>query len=110
MATDPRERAARRFVSRNALVEDPVAALAAERETAAWTPAERRIFLDKFLQFPKVRRRRLVSTISTLERSSRAQKADLETPAWTPAERRDFLDRVLQQPKVVRGLLPGNRL
>lgn len=41
-------------MSRNALVEDPVAALEAERETAAWTAAERRIFLDKFLQFPKV--------------------------------------------------------
>lgn len=54
MQTDARERAARRFASRNALVEDPVAALQAERETAAWTPAERRIFLDKFLQFPKV--------------------------------------------------------
>jgi hypothetical protein len=55
MQTDARERAARRFVCRNALVPDPVAALEAERQTAAWTPAERRVFLDKFLQFPKVR-------------------------------------------------------
>ncbi len=54
MHLDGRQRAAQVFLSRNALVEDPVGALQAERDIAAWTPAERRVFLDKFLQFPKV--------------------------------------------------------
>jgi nuclear receptor co-repressor 1 len=50
----PHERAARRYINRNALVDDPVALLEEEKRQRPWTPEERRIFNEKFLQHPKV--------------------------------------------------------
>ncbi len=55
----PYERAARRFVCRNARVEDPVELLKQERQLRPWTPEEKRIFNEKFLVHPKVCRRLL---------------------------------------------------
>ena len=53
---DPAERAARRFISTNARVDDPVALLAEEAAARPWTPEERRLFNEKFLAHPKARR------------------------------------------------------
>ena len=50
-----RERAAERFVTNNARVHDPVAALVAEERVRPWTADEKRIFMDRFLAHPKVR-------------------------------------------------------
>ncbi len=52
---DPAERAARRFVSTNARVDDPLAALAEEAAARPWAPEERRLFNEKFLAHPKAR-------------------------------------------------------
>lgn len=51
----PGDVAARRFPSTNARVSDPVAELVRERNTAPWTPVERRIFQNAYLEHPKVR-------------------------------------------------------
>lgn len=51
----PHERASARFDSCNALVADPVAALAAEERERPWAPDEKRVFNEKFLAFGKVR-------------------------------------------------------
>ncbi len=50
----PYERAAQRYICHNALVEDPVEYLRQERLIKPWTPEEKRIFNEKFLQHPKV--------------------------------------------------------
>jgi hypothetical protein len=52
---DERERAARRFVNVNARVADPVEELRQEALVRPWDAEERRVFMDKFLAFPKAR-------------------------------------------------------
>ena len=51
---DPHERKWSRFVSSNGLVQDAAAELEAEELVRPWGADEKRIFMDKFLQFPKV--------------------------------------------------------
>jgi hypothetical protein len=51
----PFERAARRYICRNARVADPVELLRQEHLLRPWTPEEKRIFNEKFLAHPKVR-------------------------------------------------------
>lgn len=55
MLLDERDRASRVLPSDCALVEDPVAELKAQALVNIWTPEERRIFVDKFQQYPKVK-------------------------------------------------------
>jgi hypothetical protein len=50
----PFERAAMRYINKNARVDDPVEALAEEKRQRPWTPEEKRVFNEKFLQHPKV--------------------------------------------------------
>lgn len=54
MLLDERDRASRVLPSDCALIEDPVAELKAQSLINIWTPEERRIFVDKFQQYPKV--------------------------------------------------------
>lgn len=54
MILDPRDRLFSMFESTNGLVEDPKAELEAEDLVKIWTPDEKRIFMEKFLLFPKV--------------------------------------------------------
>eukprot|EP00951_Prasinocladus_malaysianus_P009290 scaffold67738_cov34-Prasinocladus_malaysianus.AAC.1 len=49
----PHERRTRVIPSDSALVEDPVAELQRESLVHPWTPEEKRIFQEKFTQFPK---------------------------------------------------------
>ncbi|BDA48420.1 probable nuclear receptor corepressor 1 at N-terminal half [Coccomyxa sp. Obi] len=53
----PYERAAQRYICHNARVDDPVEYLRQERQIRPWTPEEKRIFNEKFLQHPKDFRR-----------------------------------------------------
>lgn len=48
------EREGMRYVDRNARVLDPVVDIEAEACIRVWTADEKRMFMDKFLQFPKV--------------------------------------------------------
>jgi hypothetical protein len=57
MILDEREREARVLPSDCALVEDPVGELKQQALVNIWTPEERRIFVDKFQQYPKDFRR-----------------------------------------------------
>lgn len=52
---DEAARKAECFPSENGRVEDPVALLEEEDSQRPWTPEEKRIFMDKFLAYPKVR-------------------------------------------------------
>jgi len=54
---DEKEREARAIASDCGLVEDPVTELEAFKLANIWTPEERKIFVDKFQQFPKDFRR-----------------------------------------------------
>lgn len=47
------ERMVRRFISKNALVEDPVAMELERRSTNPWTPEEKKIFIEKFAIYNK---------------------------------------------------------
>lgn len=49
----PYESAMRQFHNTNALVEDPVEAIAEEKKLRPWAPEERRTFNEKFLAHPK---------------------------------------------------------
>lgn len=51
---DPSEKRSQILPSDNGLVDDPVADLQLAKLREQWTPAECRIFLEKFQQFPKV--------------------------------------------------------
>ena len=51
---DDEQRRNSMFPTDNALVEDPVALLAYEASLRPWTPEEKRIFMDKYLAYPKV--------------------------------------------------------
>eukprot|EP00850_Spirogloea_muscicola_P016549 SM000135S26993 [mRNA] locus=s135:153893:158121:+ [translate_table: standard] len=53
MLLGERERAARRFVSTNGLVEDPEMLEAERKLTNPWTPEERKVFLEKYAAFNK---------------------------------------------------------
>ena len=53
----PHERARRLFRNRNALIEDPIEHIAEEKKLRPWVPEEKRIFNEKFLAHPKVRRK-----------------------------------------------------
>lgn len=92
LVSDPRELAGRRFLSTNARVQDPVAELLRERDTAAWSPSERRIFMDKYLAFPKVPPPPPFGPLSSNPTHfSRAQPLGWEQPTghpapWTPCE------------------------
>ncbi|KAK9815578.1 hypothetical protein WJX72_006161 [[Myrmecia] bisecta] len=50
---DARERDQRRFITTNCRVPDPVAVLKEEAASRPWSTEEKRIFMDRFLQFPK---------------------------------------------------------
>lgn len=52
---DPLDVRWRTFLSENALVADPEAELAGDWLGKNWSQDEKRIFMDKYLQFPKVR-------------------------------------------------------
>ena len=43
------------FVDKNRLVEDPEAQLLEEENTKPWSPDEKKMFMDKFIEHPKVR-------------------------------------------------------
>lgn len=53
MLLDDKERALHRFVTRNSLVEDPVAVEQERKDMNPWTGEEKKIFLDKFSLFGK---------------------------------------------------------
>eukprot|EP00775_Hariotina_reticulata_P006146 gene6146-6383_t len=50
---DPWQKRWAGFASNNGLVEDPLRELQEDKTGLDWTPEERRIFMEKFLQFPK---------------------------------------------------------
>ena len=50
-----RERQAATVASRNALIVDPEAQIEQEQLERPWAEDEKRILMDKFLQYPKVR-------------------------------------------------------
>lgn len=54
MCTSERERRFKAFDNRNSLVADPAAEFLAEDAVRPWTEDEKRLFLDKFIQHPKV--------------------------------------------------------
>ena len=50
---DAKERIARRFIDNNSLVEDPVHATRLHTLVNTWRESEKKLFLEKFLSFPK---------------------------------------------------------
>jgi len=53
MILDVKERIARRFIDNNSLVEDPVHSTRLHTLVNTWQESEKKLFLEKFLSFPK---------------------------------------------------------
>ena len=63
---DPHDRKWSRFVTTNGLVTDAAAELEEEELVRPWSAEEKRIFMDKFLLFPKVGRMTALSLLARL--------------------------------------------
>lgn len=60
----------RMWINRNRLVRDPAADLCASMERSPWTDEEKKIFMEKFLEHPKVCSRIQICRIGEFEKRS----------------------------------------